>query len=80
MDDTIIWGAVCLKLQVGSMVLFGAETQFGVDVILATLACLEQNFTLKSMESFFVRSKTLVWSRCSTWSQCLNLESMFKLE
>ena len=39
------------------MVLFGAETQFGVDVILATLACLEQNFTLKSMESFFLGAK-----------------------
>ena len=49
----ILWGAICLKIQV-----LGAETLFGVDVILGAelyfevdgvLFCLEQNFNLESI-------------------------------
>ena len=57
------------------MVLLGAETQFGVDVILAVPACLEWNFTLKSVGVLCLEQNF----RCSTWSRCLNLKSMFIL-
>ena len=60
------------NFQIGVDGAFGAETQFGVDVILALPACLEWNFTLKSMESSCLEQNFSLESM-------FNLESMFKL-